>query len=386
MIGGRILGLLGYAQIRVTGRFPEKFINLASATGLRMWDTAISEGELIFKTDIYSLKSLWAIQHKTGCTIELQRQAGLLVISRFLLKRKFLLAGFFCFCLTLFILAGTVWSIEVEGIEELTQEQIMDSVEPLGLSRWVRYRTLDLNEIEEKLYIQYPQIAWIAIDRSGTKITIRVVEKDYDPLQFGKPIDIVAEYDGIISEMMVLQGMAMVEPGMTVAKGDVLISGCTSDDGIVNAAGSVKAIIYIEGYGEAALEEVERVATGVEKEVSFLHVGSVSIALSPREHGFVHFDVTENIRLIRGKILPIKLITLRYQELNLFIHYYTPEQAEELARERAMISAHSQVGEFSDVLKTEVKDITLENNIYRYKILLTIESNIGIEKVQTKGE
>ena len=385
MKGGRVLGLLGYAEIKVTGRYPEKFINLASAQGIRMWDTEITLEQMVFKTDLFSLQGLDSIQQKTGCTVQVQNKSGLLVTARFLLQRRFLLAGFFCFLLTLYFLSGLIWTIEVDGLKELTREQITQSVEPMGISQWAPIRSLDLNDIEEKLYIKYPEISWIAVDRSGTKISIRIVEKEYDPLQFGKAIDIVAEYDGIISEMMVLQGIAMVEPGMTVAKGDVLIAGYSETSGIVNAAGSVKAIIYLEGYGEGALEEVERVITGVEKQVNFLEIGKYSIALSPRDHGFMHFDVTETVRPVRGNLLPIRLTSLVFQEINLIIHEYTPDEAEELARERAMISAHSQVNEHADILKKEVQDITLENKIYRYKVLLTIESNIGKEAV-TRGE
>jgi len=85
-----MLGWLGQADIRVIGRFPEKFINLASAHGVRMWDTVISDDELRFKTGINSLKSLKEVQEKTGYIMEIHRKSGFFVLAQTLFKRKLL--------------------------------------------------------------------------------------------------------------------------------------------------------------------------------------------------------------------------------------------------------------------------------------------------------
>lgn len=388
MSGGKFLGLLGYAEIEVTGRYPEKFINLATAHGVRMWDTEIRDGYLMFRTDIYSVKKLWEVEAKTGCKLSIKNKAGLFVLGQFLLKRRFLVVGFFCFWVVLYYISGMVWKINISGTENLSSQQILEFVEPLGLYQGARHRQLELNQIEKKIYIAFPEVAWIAIDRSGTYINIRVVEKEYDPLQFGEVIDIVAEYDGIIFEMMVLQGVAMVEPGMTVAQGDVLIAGYRDVNGAVNAAGSAKARVYIEGYGDAGLQETEQRPTGNEKEIRLLQLGnSTTIGLSSREHGFSTFSVQESVRNLRGSSrIPIKLITRTVKELETVTYKYTPEQAKELAVERAAKAAIDQVEEHADIIKEEVVDLTLESEVYRFKVLLTVETNIAMEKVQEKGD
>jgi len=383
---GKFVGLLGSAEIKVKGGFPEKFINLALANGIRIWDTEITSAELVFKTDINSVAKLDEISDWTGCILEVQRKSGLLVIAGLLVRRKVLLAGFFCFCIALYLLAGLIWTLEIQGLEKLNKGEILQFVEPMGVYRWAKIRELDLHTIEQQLYVNFPEIAWVAVERSGTRVLIRIVEKENDPSQFGEPIDIVAQYDGIISEMMVLQGISMVEPGMTVARGDILISGFRDDGGLVNAAGSVMAIVYFEGYGESALEEIERVASGEEKLVQILQIGKINISLS-RKHDFINFEVVESMRFFRGDpSFPLRILQRRYREILLTTHKYSPEQAEELARERAMLMAHQQVGEHADILRIEVKDISLDNNIYRYKVLLTVEAKIGQEQIRVRGE
>lgn len=384
---GKFIGWLGKADVKVHGRYPEKFINLASASGVRMWDSLLSSEELYFKTDITSLKTLETVRDKLGYTMEVQRKSGLLVLTQFMLRRKYLLAGFLCFWIILFYLSGLVWKLEITGLEKIEHSEVVNLVETLGLRKWSWLRNVNLNVIEEELYLKFPEIAWVAVERSGTKISIRIVEKEYDPLQFGEAIDIVAEFDGIISEMMVMQGIPRVQPGMTVAKGDVLISGYMDNGRLINAAGSVKAVIFIEGYGEAGVEEVEKQYTGKEKVVRIMQIGGLSIPLTPGKHDFSEFEVVESVRFLRGNSKqPVRLVERKFLEVYYTINRYTPEQAEELAKERALLMAHQQVREHADLLKTEVRELTMENNIYRCKILLTFESKIGQEKVQIRRE
>lgn len=386
MSRGKFLGVFGSAHVKVLGSAPEKFINLALSAGARLWDATLTEDELLFMTDLTSLKTLAKVQAETGYIMEVQRKTGPLVFARFLLGRKFLLLGFFCFWIILYYLAGLVWNLNVVGLTTLERDEILGYVESLGLEKWAKWRRLDFNAIEEELYVQFPEIAWVAVERSGTNIAIRIVEKEPDPLLLGEPIDIVAEFDGIISEMMVIQGHAQVTPGMTVAKGDVLISGFISRDTLVNAAGYIKAIVYVEGYGEAALEEVDREFTGNEALVKVLQLGDKNIYLSSRKHGFANFEIVESRRYLRGNSrLPIVLVEQHFRETELKIIAYTPQEADELARSRAMHLAHTQVGEHADLLKTEVKNISIDD-IFRYKVTLTIETKIGRESQSIGGE
>src|SRR5690554_1666984 len=382
----KFLGVLGTAEIKVTGRFPEKFINMASAQGISMWDTVLGEKELVFKTFILHLGKLEGVQAKSGYALEELWRSGVLVFVCKIWRRKVLLAGFLGFWLVLYYLSGMIWRIDIQGLENIAKEEIEEHVGPLGIKRWTRFNKLDMDHVERQLYLEFPEIAWVALERTGTRISIRIVEKDYDPLQFGAPIDIVAEYDGIISEMMVLQGVPLVEPGMTVAKGDVLISGYREEDGLVNAAGSVKAIVYMEGYGEAALQEVETEFTGNEKLVQILRLGGVNIPLSRTDHGFTNYKREESVRYLRGNSnTPISLVRHLYREVNMTTHSYSAEEADDLARERAKIAAHQKVGEHADILKTKFENISLDA-IYRYKVTLTIETKIGKERLKIEGE
>lgn len=383
MKGGTNAPLSGSVKIQISGMYPEEFINLAADKEISLWDMEVAGKVLVFSTDFSSLKKLKQMQHDRSFSVEILRETGLVVWLRLLGKRKFLLVGFFCFCLAIYYLSGLVWTVELNGLEEINRAEVMEYIRDLGVYKWGKIRGLNLNEIEQNLYVKFPQMAWVAVDRTGTKISIRIVEKEYNPMQFGAVIDIVAEYDGIIFEMMVLKGIPIVEPGMTVAKGDVLIAGYRDGDNMINAAGSVKGRVFLEGYGEAALEEIEKSYTGRQQQVDILQLWGKKIPLSRRPR-FDNYEVEES----STSIYSTNIVFLRrlYSEIILNTNIFSPAEADELALLRAMIAAHAQVEEQAVILSKEVEKVSLCEGMFGYRALLTVETSIGRERVQIRGE
>lgn len=383
MKGGTNAALSGSVKIQISGMYPEEFINLAADKEIRLWDMEVAGKVLVFSTDFSSLKKLKQMQHDRGFSVEILRETGFVVWLRLLGKRKFLLVGFFCFCLAIYYLSGLVWTVELNGLEEINRAEVMEYIRDLGVYKWGEIRRLNFNEIEQNLYVKFPQMAWVAVDRTGTKISIRIVEKEYNPMQFGAVIDIVAEYDGIIFEMMVLKGIPKVEPGMTVAKGDVLIAGYRDGDNMINAAGSVKGRVFLEGYGEAALEEIEKSYTGRQQQVDILQLWGKKIPLSRRPR-FENYEVEES----STSIYSTNIVFLRrlYSEIILNTNIFSPAEADELALLRAMIAAHAQVEEQAVILSKEVEKVSLGEGLFGYRALLTVETSIGRERVQIRGE
>jgi len=372
----------GRAKIKIEGVYPEEFINQATKHGVKIWNPEAEGKILVFETDSRSLRKLKKTELYSGSFLEVIKKTGPVALLRFLGKRKFLLLGFICFCLAIYYLSGLVWSVELEGLEDIERTEVMEIARESGIYQWASIRGLNLNEIEKSLYIEFPKIAWVAVERQGTKIRIRIVEKDYGPMQ-GAGIDIVAEYDGIIIEMMVLKGIPQVEPGMTVAKGDVLIASCSEGDKLINAAGAVKGKVFLAGYGEAAIQEVLREFTGKQRQVDILRFWGKNVALR-RKPSFTHCEIEDSSLNIYGsKVLLLRRI---YSEINITTILRSPAEADELALKRAQIAADAQVVKQAVILRKEVEKVSSAEGMFSYRVLLTVETEIGCERMQMKGE
>lgn len=382
MKGGRVFPGAGRVRARAQGVYVEEIINQASFKGIRVWDLARQGSAVVFSTDHYGLKQLRQLEEK-GLVLEIIRERGLATWLRRVWRRKFWLAGFFCFCLILYYLSGLIWHIEVRGADIIDREELTEYVGDFGLYKWGNVRRLELNEIEQNLYLKFPELAWVAIERSGTKVVIRLVEKEFNPMQKGAVIDIVAEYDGIIFEMMVLKGIAKVEPGMTVAKGDVLIAGYREGEQVVNAAGSVKGKVFIEAYGEAAVVETEQSYTGNQRQVDILELWGKKVPLS-RLPKYQRYEVEESSASIfwEGIVLRRRI----YYEVSGRTNHFSPEEAEELALYRALVAAHAQLDPEAVITNKEIESLS-QQSPFIYSVFITAETDLGREEmVQFKGE
>ena len=370
-------------KVRIEGVHPEEIINRAAAKGIKIEDPEAAGKVLVLTTDYRGYKSLIALGLEQGFSLTKLGARGLLPFVQRLVRRKFFLIGFLCFCWAVYYISGLVWTIQLDGLVSIDQHEFLVQAAEFNLRKGANIRRLDLDEIEHSLYLAFPQIAWVAVERMGAKIRIRVVEREYNPLEFGAVIDIVAEYDGIIFEMMVLKGIPQVEPGMTVVKGDILIAGYRDGDNQVSAAGFVTGRVFLEGYGEATLAETEKRYTGREEQVSALRIWGRELPLS-RKPRYQHYEVEESAVSIYGSQLV--LIQRRYSEIMLISKTYSHQEADELARLRALIAAHGQADVQATIIKKEIENISSGPDCFGYRVLLTIETNIGCEKVQTREE
>ena len=115
----------GYFIIRVTGKFPERFLNVCANKGIFISDvTYLSPTSVQLRISSKAYKEIDAITEKTFVTAEVISEGGFPVLMRKYKKRKFLIAGACAFILAIFILNLFVWEIEITGCEKLLPKQI----------------------------------------------------------------------------------------------------------------------------------------------------------------------------------------------------------------------------------------------------------------------
>ena len=157
-----------------------------------------------------------------------------------------ILAVFVSICIYLFT-SMLIWDVRISGNENLSDRYIIDALSESGLGVGTLFKRLDKNEVEKKVLVENPEIAWISVNRRGTVIYVELIESDnilseqeIAPLYS----NLIAERDGVVEEISVKSGVAIVRVGDVVRKGDVLISGVVENEAGVSfyrAEGSVRA-------------------------------------------------------------------------------------------------------------------------------------------------
>lgn len=176
-------------------------------------------------------------------------------------KRYGVFAALFV-CLFLFFFSmGRVWDIRIFGATEAVREQVRAVLKSEGIEVGVRFRAFDFSETESKLKNLCPSVAWVNAHRRGTVLYLNLAENESGHAEDASSLcNIVASEDAVIVSVSPSSGVAVVKPGDTVKKGDLLISAVHPDGTVSGAAGEVVGLVNGRVTAFCAQEETRSVS------------------------------------------------------------------------------------------------------------------------------
>jgi len=230
--------LRGYICFSASEGFPERFLNLCNQAGAAVWDISWRKDVMLGKTDRRGFALMQACAAPAGVKLEAGRRVGLPFFLHTYRLRFGLLLGL-CVCvLSLSLLSGMVWTIEVHGNERVAEEEILRVMEAQGLRLGTRRNHLDAREMSRAALPQLPGVGWISLNLRGSSAMVEVREElPLAPRETDTPQDIEAAKAGQLVVMELYGGSAAAGPGQAVLPGDLLAGGV-----IRNADDSVRLV------------------------------------------------------------------------------------------------------------------------------------------------
>ncbi len=326
----------GYVTVSVSGTFCERFLNVCAAKNILLWDvTRISETSLHCRMTIKAFHALPEITHRTGVKVSLVSRHGLPFFFQTYRKRKLLLIGVLVFVLFTIISNLFVWEIEIRGNEAVKTSDILQMLENHGVKKGVLRHRVNQKFIKNRALIEMPSLAWLWIDKKGSKLIVEVRERIpvpeiFDPHYY---CNIVAAKDGIIESMTIKNGFPTVAVGDTVLKDTVLVTGkLTYEDKpeitYTQANASVVARVWYEKTEQFSRLSVTKTETGNSvsqwtlqlfgKEIPLFHNGS-----SPYETA--RTETMQRFFLPLGKFGGIGLFTQKHTEFTVSEEIHSAE-------------------------------------------------------------
>lgn len=340
--------LLGYAEVRAEGAFPERLLNLCAQNGLPFWALAWrDETSFTFRVRLKDLKRLGEYAGRAMCTLDAGRQRGAAAAVLRWRKRWGFALGVTLAFLAVTVLSRFVLVVEVTGNESVSSAVILSELQRLGVRPGVYGPGLDRTALANEALLSLPELSFLSINRHGTRLEVVVREATPAPevLAEDTPADVVATADGIILDIHTAAGQAMFEDGDTVAAGEVLISGdvelrkpegSTYDMGklVVHAAGTVRARTWRTMEASIPVTAQAKEYTGEEKTAysvkilweTFDFFGNSGISYEKYDK----ISKTRQLTLF-GRQLPFALITTTWRE------YTTSEQPVDAQAARTML-------------------------------------------------
>lgn len=224
-----------------------------------------------------------------------------------------------------YILAfSVVWDVRVEGSSPIDEYEIRDELYSSGLRVGSFWRSISRDKVESDVLSSSDRIGWINVNRRGTVAYVKVGEKNStgELSSNNGYSNIVASEDGVIEEISVKSGIAMVKAGDTVSKGQLLISGIIPEEkggGFVKAEGEVIGRIYREA--AVTVNSVETETVREQGEMLELNVKIFNFPINIyKNYGkikneYAIIESEESIVLFNSVRLPLA-ISKKYSEIN----------------------------------------------------------------------
>ncbi|CCO09097.1 sporulation protein YqfD [Desulforamulus hydrothermalis] len=404
--------LLGHVSLVVRGEFLEKFVNLAASRGIYLWDiTRLSEDKVRVKARISDIRSLKQVARTTHSGFKIVERRGLPFLINSLKKRKLLAIGGVIFLAILYFLSSFVWFIEITGHDKLSAAEIKQIAAQAGLRPGVAKWQLDTKQVETTLREKLPSLAWAGVYVKGTKVIIEVAEKKLvqpEPAQ-GQPAHIIAGKAGLIKEVLVLEGQAMVNEGDTVLPGSVLISGEIIQEirpeagnqplppgqeppppqtvsRFVQAKGIVRARVWYEGYGECKFSETVEKLSGQQKTSVRIKFGPKEIIIAgPAVSPYRYYQTSQTVKSLpkwRNLAIPVEVTTVNYLEVIKERVNHGRAGAQKIAEQKALAAVKAKLPQGAKLVEQRLEQVNTGRgeDLVRIKAFVETIEDIGVVK------
>lgn len=390
----------GRVHLAARGNQLARFINEGIRDGVVFYKTQKSERGLRAQVRIKDFARLRRAARVTHTRVRILAKYGWPFVAARWWRRKSLLAGILVIGIALVSLSQMILSISVSGNTTIPSQQIFDSAEKLGLRTWIWRSEVDMPKVSKALVEQFPDAAWIGIDRHGTRVEIKVVQK-IRPQVPGEAGNLVASKAAVIQELMVIQGTPIVHEGETVKAGQVLIKApasmenssakpkadtiskpkLTLPQAAPAAKGFARGRVWYSSESiipliEDKVEESGQIATGWG-----IKFGARVIMLTTPESPFplVNQEVENHSWLIwRNWRFPVEVVSTHYKELRAVHLERTQGEARSAAEEFARTDVYKKITPGARIVEETVRVLPQGGGVERVRVEVETYEDIAV--------
>lgn len=243
------INIKSYVRVSVFGSYVEVFIDFLRQKSIRIWDTENLDGIIYFKCKPNSYPAIVRFARSYGLrTKPVNRHGAYFKLVKYK-KRYGIVLGVINFFLIITVMSNFVWDIRVIGNETITEQQITEQINLNGISSGTYIKGYNPAAIELSLKLELDRLAWINIERSGSRVNVKVSESllpKKAEIPVSEPCNVIASHTGRIISTEVYRGKLLLEKGSGVGKGDIIVSGIVEDGGGNNLLQHADAKIIAE--------------------------------------------------------------------------------------------------------------------------------------------
>ena len=347
--------LFGYVIINVELLGVERLLNAAAKEGLQFLELQRkSYTQFRAKLSVRDYKKLQKMLPEQAKVIVEKRGGGAAVLD-FLRRRWILGVGAALTICVVVILSLFCVRIRVEGLTSISEYDVYLVMQEAGAKEFALKSRIDTKKLERAIWNAFPDLTYVYVSFDGASLVAEIRERTPKPeIREEQPCAVYALKSGVIEQVIVTGGQAVVAEGEQVSEGQLLIAGnyLKGETPIsMPARGVVIARVDYIAKAEATISSYDKVPTGETAVERYMLLGKQKIHLLG-ENPFPEFIEKDEVVGEIGKNGPLHLqiIEKTYYKAK---SVYSPEKKQAAlvsAEEKAYQSLYAQMPEDAEIV------------------------------------
>lgn len=387
------LFLFGYRVLRLDRQYAGELMNLCRQMGLVYRNLRFDGDYVLLECGLRTAGRMLDACRDRGIPVVISESRGIPPILWRYRHRAGLFVGALLFCAILFFSGRVVWSIRVDGNEQLRDEEVIAALRRCGMEVGDPLNRLDTAVLENRMLIASDEISWISINMRGTVAQVEIREVVPAPRdETFAAANLVAARGGRIEWMEDVRGNVAVQVGDVVGEGELLVGGIYEIDGggirTTCAKGKVFAETRREFVTKIPLRYSKKAYTGevkVEKSLIFFEKEIKFFGNTGNSYPTCDtINTVEYWTLPGGVTLPVGIRTVRVLEYETVEATRSEESAMELALYRLRCQMESEVPEGTLTGKSLRVSLTEEEYVL-YCEAKYLENIAKLQEIELEG-
>ena len=377
----------GYVSFTVRGRFPERFINITTKKGIRVW--GVTRGGDSFTACMYmaDYRHIRTAARSAGVRLSIEEKLGLPTAAKKWRGRSGVFIGVFVFILTVFVMSQFIWCVEITGLESVSESEMRSLLSSHGLYIGACKIGLDYTGVSRAVMLDESKVGWMAVNVTGSYASVEIKEEATAPEipDIKEPCNVKASHDGTIIRINAAEGDILLKEGSGVVKGQLVVSGVMDDlmGGVrlVRANAEIIAETVYEAEFSVPESYFALMPTGETGERQSLYLLGLRLPLTVDTVGSQFQAVSDRLYSLSplDTALPVGLIRETAAAL-----YETQIQLNDYSAEELLVR-YSQLYELFTLSRCRVKERTADfshsGGEYKLRVKYTCEEDIAYQEV-----
>ncbi len=251
---------MGTAELLIIGRNQSLLIEKLKSKKIAIKKAKkVSDKEIYITIKYKDIKKVFTIFGNMwyNKSIKYQGFAKIIVSAK---RNVAILASVILFCFSSLLSQNLIFNVNFDNLPPLCQQEARKVLNDLGYLKFVNFN-YDSQEICSALFENIPSLDMVTVKKSGYTLVISGFSKEESQTEDKNRQAIYSKHSGIVKQIVVYSGKALVKQGDTVKAGDKLVEGIVKNEtGQKDFFAVADVYIECEAYSEYVTE-----TTNVEK-------------------------------------------------------------------------------------------------------------------------